>query len=50
MNSRPLAALQAGGGGDLQSLRGKPGCIQGLGADVPCLNPIDLAITNQRVQ
>ena len=35
-------------GGDLQSLRGKLDYIQGLGADVLYLNPIDLAYTNHK--
>ncbi|MEP6504817.1 MAG: alpha-amylase family glycosyl hydrolase [Betaproteobacteria bacterium] len=35
-------------GGDLQSLRGKLDYIQGLGADVVYLNPIDLAYTNHK--
>ena len=35
-------------GGDLQSLRGKLDYIQGLGADVLYLNPIDLATTNHK--
>ena len=35
-------------GGDLQSLRGKLGYIQGLGVDVVYLNPIDLAYTNHK--
>ena len=35
-------------GGDLQSLRGRLDYIQGLGADVLYLNPIDLAYTNHK--
>ena len=35
-------------GGDLQSLRGKLDYVQGLGADVLYLNPIDLAYTNHK--
>ncbi len=35
-------------GGDLQSLRGRLDYIQGLGADVVYLNPIDLAYTNHK--
>jgi cyclomaltodextrinase len=35
-------------GGDLQSLRGRLDYIQGLGADVVYLNPIDLATTNHK--
>jgi glycosidase len=35
-------------GGDLQSLRGRLDYVQGLGADVLYLNPIDLAYTNHK--
>jgi len=35
-------------GGDLKSLRGKLDYVQGLGADVLYLNPIDLAYTNHK--
>jgi len=35
-------------GGDLDSLRGKLDYVQGLGADVLYLNPIDLAYTNHK--
>ncbi len=35
-------------GGDLRSLRGKLDYVQGLGADVLYLNPIDLAYTNHK--
>ncbi len=35
-------------GGDLESLRGKLDYVQGLGADVLYLNPIDLAYTNHK--
>ena len=35
-------------GGDLRSLRGRLDYVQGLGADVLYLNPIDLAYTNHK--